>query len=259
MIGKAIYSVALSVLLLSGCATKNTTLDDDASKPAIAARANTQLGIEYLREGQYDLSLKKLQKALELKPDYAMAHDVIAVLYERVGNNELAEKHYQRGLKLNPENADGHNNYGQFLCRTGRHQQAEQEFLLAAGFPFYRTPQLPLLNAGMCMLSTGNKEQAEMYFRKALEKEPGYGPALLQMAKLGYGSENYLQARAYLQRYQAAEGHSAESLWLGVRTEYALKDHQAWGNYALQLRNLYPDSEQATLLLEWENEHRAGN
>jgi type IV pilus assembly protein PilF len=258
MIHKSLYACVWSVLLLSACAS-NSTLDNDNSKPAVAAQANTQLGIEYLRNGEYDLSLKKLLRAIELKPDYAMAHNVIAVLYERVGNNELAGKHYRRGLKLNPDNADGHNNYGQFLCRTGRHQEAEEEFRVAANNRFYRTPQLPLLNAGMCMAGIPDLEKAEQYFRMALDSNPGFGPALLQMAKLAFQKQDYLKVRAYLQRFQAVEKQTPESLWLGVRSEYALKDHQAWGNYALQLRNLHPDSEQAALLLEWENERRAGN
>ncbi len=258
MIKKSLYACVWSVLLLSACAS-NTTMDNDRSKPAVAAKANTQLGIEYLRKGEYDLSLKKLQKAIDVKPDYAMAHNVIAVLYDRVGNNELAEKHYRRGLKLNPGNADSHNNYGQFLCRTGRHQQAEEEFQVAASDPFYKMPQLPLLNAGMCMAGINEVEHAEKYFRRALDGNPEFGPALLQMAKLAFKTQDYLKARAYLQRFLAVEQHTPESLWLGVRTEYALKDNQAWGNYALQLRNLHPDSEQAALLMEWENERRAGN
>jgi type IV pilus assembly protein PilF len=258
MIRYTLYASALTVLLLSGCAT-NSTQDSDYSKSSVAAQANTQLGIEYLRKGEYDLSLQKLQKAIELKPDYTVAHDAIAILYEQVGNNELAEKHFRRALKLKPDNADGHNNYGQFLCRIGRYKEAEEEFLLAINNPFYRSKKLSLLNAGKCMIGIPELEMAEQYFRRALEDDPKYAPVLLQMAILSYQSQNYLKARAYLQRYQAEEKHTPESLWLGVRAEYALNDHQAWGNYALQLRNLHPDSKQAALLQEWENERRDGN
>lgn len=258
MIQKSLCACALSVLLLSGCAS-TSSMDDNGRRAENIARANTQLGIEYLRKGDYDLSLKKLQKAIELKPDYAMAHDVIAILYERVGENELAEKHYLRGLKLNPDNADGHSNYGQFLCRNGRHKQGEKEFMIAVNNSFYKTPEIALLNAGMCMADIPDTEKAEKYFRMALEKNAEYAPALLQMSRVAFEKEDYLRARGYLQRFMAVEQKTPESLWLGVRIEYALKDHQAWGNYALQLKRLHPDSEQAALLQEWENERRAGN
>lgn len=258
MTRNSFHVYALTVLLLSGCAG-TAAIEDDHSKAATAARANTQLGIEYLRKGEYELSKKKLLKAIEQKPDYAMAHDAIAILYERVGDNEQAEKHYLRGLKLNPDNADGHNNYGQFLCQAGRHGQAEKEFQVAINNPYYKTPEVPLVNAGVCMASMQNTEKAEQYFRKALDSNSAYAPALIQMAQLAFQSEDYLRTRAYLQRFAAVETHTPESLWLGVRAEYALKDHQAWGNYALQLRSLYPDSKQAELLQEWENERRTGN
>lgn len=244
-------------VLLAGCAT--ATVDGDSKKTEAAARANTQLGIEYLRKGEYETSQKKLKKALEIDPDYSDAHDVIAVLYERVGELELAEKHYKRGLRLNPDNASAHNNYGRYLCNQKRYREAEEEFLVAAKNPFYTTPAMPLLNAGLCMEAVPDPDRAEMYYRQSLEKDPRFGPALLQMAVLNFERENYLTARAYLQRFQQSSRHTPESLWLGVRTEYALKDHKAWGNYALQLKNNFPDSKQAALLTEWEHGLRSGN
>jgi type IV pilus assembly protein PilF len=253
--GKLAICLLLPVLL-AGCAT--TGGDAGNKNLEAAARANTQLGIEYLRKGEFETSLKKLKKALEIAPDYPEAHDVIAVLYERVGEMQLAEKHYVRGLKLNPDNAGAHNNYGRFLCNRGRHAEAEQEFLTAADNAFYVTPELPLHNAGLCMETVPDIEKAETYYRKALEKNPLFGPTLLQMARLAFEQQNYLSARAYLQRYQQSNPQTPESLWLGVRTEYALNDHKAWGRYALQLKNNFPDSRETTLLTEWENDLRSG-
>ena len=224
-----------------------------------AAEANTRLGIEYLRRGEYESSRRRLEKALRQAPDYSGVHDAIAVLYEQVGLMKLAEKHYLKGLKLNPENASAQNNYGLFLCNAGRNAEAESSFRQAANHAFYPTPWVPLTNAGVCMLRVPDKDKAEEYLRLALKKQPEYAPALLQMGKINFADGNYLGTRGYLQRYQQVVEHTAESLWLAVRTEYALKDHRAWGNYALILKNVYPDSEQYVLLQEWENERRSGN
>ncbi len=245
-------------VLLAGCAANK--IDDEREKEKIqaAARANTQLGVEYLRKGEYETSLKKLKRALEIDPNYSEAHDMIAVLYESVGELDLAEQHYKRGLRLNPDNPGGHNNYGRFLCNVKRYSEAEKEFLAAANNAFYPSPELPLLNAGLCMEAVPDAEKAESYYRRALDKNPGFGPALLQMARLSLDGENYLSARGYLQRYQQNSEQTPESLWLGVRTEYALKDNKAWGHYALQLKNNFPDSKQTALLVEWENELRSG-
>lgn len=245
-------------MLLGACATSQSHKTDN-SKSALAARANTQLGIEYLREKNYEQALVKLEKAIDLKPDYPVAHNAIAILYAEVGDKEKAEKHYRRALSLDPDNADGHNNYGQFLCSNGRYQEAEEQFLAATNNPYYKTPQIPYLNAGLCMAGKPDREAADKYYRLALGKDPKYGPALYQMAELGFAAQDYLKTRAWLQRFQDVEAQTPQSLWLGVRSEDALGNHQASGNYALQLRGRFPDSEQAKLLQEWEHERRSGN
>ena len=249
-------AIYLPLLLLTGCATG--TVNGDKDKTIAAARTNTQLGVEYLRKGEYETSLKKLKKALEIDPDYPDAHDAIAVLYEKVGELDLAEKHYKRSLKLNPDNPGSHNNYGRYLCNVKRYKEAEEEFLVAANNAFYISPEIPLTNAGMCMEALPDAKKAEMYYRKALEKAPAFAPALLQMARVSFEHKNYLNARGYLQRYQQASEQTPESLWLAVQNEYALGDNNAWGSYALQLKNNFPDSRQTTLLMEWEHERRSG-
>ena len=251
--------VALLFALLTGCATvgEDGQVIDKQKKNAEVSHANTMLGIEYLRKGNYEMSREKLNRALAADPNNAVANDAIAVLYEQVGEPELAEKHYRKSLRLNPDNPRGRNNYGQFLCVQGRYADAEKEFLRAANSPFYPTPALALTNAGLCALRIPDEEMAEKYFRQALELDPKYPPALLQMATLRFSGSNYLSARAYLQRYRESGQPTPESLWLGVRTEYALNDHQAWGNYALSLKNNFPDSPEAAELQKWEHERRS--
>lgn len=253
--------VLLLLALVSGCATvgENGQVVDQKKKNKEISQANTMLGIGYLRAGNYELSREKLKKALAADPENSEALDASAVLYERVGEPDKAEKYYQKSLRLNPRNPRGHNNYGQFLCMQGRYEEAEKEFLRAADDPFYQTPALALTNVGLCALRIPDEGMAEQYFRKALERDPRYPPALLQMASLNYSRGNYLGARGYLERYQESGRQTPESLWLGIRTEYALDDHQAWGNYAVMLKNNFPDSQQAAELQKWEYEHRSGN
>jgi type IV pilus assembly protein PilF len=61
---------------------------------------------------------------------------------------------------------------------------------------------------------------------------------------------NYLQARAYLQRYKAGSAHTAETLWAGYQIEEQLGDKDAAANYAVRLKSRFPDSVQTTLLLK---------
>ena len=254
--GKLIACV-ITVAVLTACSS-TPEVKEIEKNPSVAAKANTELGVEYLREGNYELSKTKLEKALELEPNYAPAHDYIAVLYQTVGETKLAEKHYKKSLRLNPDNAPTRNNYGQFLCFQDRHREATAEFMKAADNAFYPTPEKPLTNAGLCAARIPDLVAAEDYYRQALQKNPGYAPALFQMSIIRYQESNYLGARAYLERLQEVASHNPRSLWLAVQTEFALNDHEAWGAYALILKNNFPDSDETALLLEWENERRSG-
>ena len=254
--GKLIACV-VTVAVLTACSSSPEVREVKKDANA-AAKANTELGVEYLREGNYELSKTKLTKALELEPNYAPAHDYIAVLYQTVGETKLAEKHYKKSLRLNPDNAPTRNNYGQFLCFQGRHKEATVQFMKSAENNFYPTPEVPLTNAGLCAARIPDLGTAEDYYRQALQKNPGFAPALLQMAIIRYEESNYMGARAYLERLREVARDNPQSLWLAVRTEFALNDHQAWGEYSMILKNNYPDSDETALLLEWENERRSG-
>lgn len=254
MKAEKLFVCVVIAVMLAGCASSGER-KREKEKAVAGATAYTQLGIEYLRDDRYELSLTKLQQALELDPDYAKAHGAIAILYEKVGDKELAEKHYKKALRLKPDDSGTQNNYGQFLCFQGRYKEANEEFMKAASNPFYASAMVPLTNAGLCAKRIPDAKQAEEYFRQALERDPKFAPALLQMAIAKFEEEQFLSARAYLERFQQVTEHNPDSLWLAVRTEFALKDRVASGRYAVMLKETFPKSEQAALLLEWENDH----
>ncbi|HAJ93022.1 MAG TPA: type IV pilus biogenesis/stability protein PilW [Gammaproteobacteria bacterium] len=248
---------AAAVVMLTAC-TSSAERQREEENATRGAESYTELGVEYFRQGNYELSRTKLEKALELKPDFPQAHGAIAVLYEKVGEPELAEKHYKKALRLNPDNPREENNYGQFLCFQERYKEANKQFMKAAKNPFYASPQVPYTNAGLCAKRIPDAKQAELFFRQALQIDPKFAPALLQMAIVKFESGQFLGSRAYLERFQQVAEHNPSSLWLAVQTEHALRDPAAAGRYAILLRKNFPKSEQAIMLLEWESERRSG-
>jgi type IV pilus assembly protein PilF len=245
---------AIMVLVLASCSSLQTSSERQQDKRI--ADTNIQLGIAYMRQGDYDTALVKLQKALEADPDSATANGTLAILYENVGENELAEKHFKQALRLSPKDPQTHNNYGQYLCRHDKYAEAIEQFKIAASDQLYPGLAASLTNAGICAARIPDDKQAEAFFRKALEHDQNFPYALLQMANLMYTQGNYLAARAYIQRFDSVSAPGAESLWLGVRIENALGDLSAAGGYALKLKNNFPKSKEAESLKEWENEHR---
>jgi type IV pilus assembly protein PilF len=252
------YRILAAILVtgLVACSSTGPTKEADRQKLRRAAATNVQLGIEYMRDGNMEVAMNKLEKAIDQDPDLPAAYDALAVLYERLGEDELARKNFKKALKLNPDNSRTHNNYGNFLCLQGDYIEAEEHFNAAASNPLYEQIPGALTNAGICANRVPDPEKAEDYFRRALEYDPQYTPALQLMAKTRFEQGNYMGARGYLQRYEAIAPYNPEILWLGVRTETALGNKDAAARYALLLQNNFPDSQQASLLQEWENERR---
>lgn len=232
-----------------------------AVKPiGTADRADTlsdtyvKLGLEYMKQGQRALALDKLQRAIQLSPRLPAAHNAIAILYEQLRQEKLAAEHYRLAVEYGPKDSLAHNNYGTFLCRQNEPQQAEQQFLLALQDPLYPTPEFAYENLGVCALRIPDKVKAEQYFRKALEIDPELSGTLYQMALLNFEANNYLSARAYLQRYSEVARHNPQSLWLGIRVEQELGDKNSVSSYSLLLRSNFPDAEETKLLLNSETD-----
>ncbi|MBI2383255.1 MAG: type IV pilus biogenesis/stability protein PilW [Gammaproteobacteria bacterium] len=209
-----------------------------------AARLNAQLGIDYMRKGQLELAMEKLARAIEQDPDLAAAHAAIAVLYAQKGENALAKRHYKKALSLDGRDPAVKNNFGTFLCGQGEIEDAEDYFLEAAQDPRYNAREAAWTNAGVCVRRGGENEKAERYLREALKINPQFPDALAQMARLAFDAGDYLRARAFVQRYEAASRPTPEVLWIAAQTERQLGDIVAAVRYERRLRTEFPDSDQ---------------
>ncbi|MEZ5447137.1 MAG: type IV pilus biogenesis/stability protein PilW [Gammaproteobacteria bacterium] len=251
--------VALT-LFLSGCANQAGVKEGGDGAIATEIRStdrlaeiNTQLGVEYMKEGKYETALKKLEKAVEIDGNYARAYDVLGLLYARLGENVNAEQNFKRALQLAPNDSSILNNYGQFLCRNGSAAEGQAMFAKAVENPLYQTPQNSYTNAAICALEQQkDKAAAQEFLRKALEKDPEMPIALLRMSQVTYESDNYMAAKGYFERYKQVASHTPESLFLGVQIEQKLGDSEAADNYAMLLRDKFPDSQEAHQLMKSE-------
>ena len=242
------------ILVLTACclaqACVTSTSNERPASNADAAVANMNLGMGYVQQGRADLALEPLERALELKPRLVEAHSTIALAYDQLGRADEAEPHHQRATSLAPTSAAAANSYAVFLCRQGRWEDAEAYFRRAANNPRYDTPEAALANAGLCARNAGDAEKAEQYFREALERNPRFPDALSSMADLSYRGENYLQARAFLQRYLDVRPPSASLLWLCFNIERQLENPAAADRCAAQLRESFPSSPELSQLQE---------
>lgn len=246
---------ALSFFVVA-CATVQEQEREEENKFQIAD-TNVRLGLGYLRQGREEAALEKLQKAIDVMPEYAEAHSSIALAYERLEQPDKAAEHYERAIELKPKDGSIQNNYAVFLCGQGKHAEAEKHFLTAIQNRKYRTPAQALENLGMCMMQIPDWVKAETYLRKALKLDPKLPNALLQMARVSFEKKRMMSTRAYLQRYREVAPLGPEGLWLGIQVEKVLGDKAAAFEYETLLRKDYADSNEMRMLLEAEEKERA--
>ena len=244
------WLLLLVLLAVTSCSTGGSTgvRSDSRDQAREAASANTQLGQSYMKQGKYEVALEKLQRALALDPDFIDAHTVIAVLYENIGDSKQAEQHYRRASQLKPKGGAEANNYGTFLCKLQRTDEAEKYFQTALADPFYKTPDVALINAGTCFAGAGKYDAAERTLRIALERHPDSADALFQMASVQYLKGQFLKARAFMQRLDATGSIGPDALLLGRNIETKLNDASVSAEYTRLLFRDYPKSPQAKSL-----------
>jgi type IV pilus assembly protein PilF len=234
--------IALAAAALTACVTSGGSVGEPASDNE-AAIANMNLGAGYLRQGNMDLAIERLQRALAQDPKLVQAHTTIALAYDLTGNLEEAESHFKRATELDSSDGSAANGYAAFLCTHGnRWAEARPYFRRAADDTKYGTPEVALTNAGVCARDAGELEAAEESFRAALMRNPRFADALFNMLELTYQRGEYLQARAFLQRYLDVRPATASVLLMCVNAERALNNAAGADRCAAQLRSGFPGS-----------------
>ena len=244
--------VALTaILLVAGCVTSTTTGTIPAeTNDADAADLNYQLGARYFRNGKYELARDRLLLSIDLNPRNAVAHYTLALTYEQLDNMRLATESYERSVRIAPRDYNVLNAYAVFLCNQRNFDEAKRFFDRAIRVEENDSAEVTMTNAGVCMNQKPDPALAEQYFRDALALKPGYGEALLQLSLLKFALEDYLGARACLQRSLSSNIPTAGVLYLGVRIEEELGDERARTDYSNRILRDFPESPEARSILE---------
>ena len=170
------------------------------------------------------------------------------MVYAALGEDAKADANFLKAIQVQPTSSEAHNNYGSFLCARKRYDESIPHFLAAVKNPLYPTPNLAYANAGICSARKNDIKNAEIYLNKALQLQPLTYSAAYQLADIQFKRGETKTAKATLQNVLIASP-TPESLWLAIKIERALGGRDNEASYALQLRQQYPNSEQARLLL----------
>jgi type IV pilus assembly protein PilF len=241
--------VKMLALILGAClAACSHNSDFRKASPAVTANTNMQLAIEYMKLGKLASSQEFIERALSEDPGNPDVQMTAGLVYERVNDIPKAERAYSNGYRLGKKDPNIQNTYAGFLCRTGKAVAGEKLFAAVASNPLYQTPEVALVNAGVCVRATGDLVDAERYFNRALTIRPNLPEAMLQLGNIAFDRGDAAQAREIVKRYLAVNPPTSEVLWLGVRAERKLGDATTAASYARRVQTEFPDSEQAQMM-----------
>jgi len=238
-----------AVGLLAGCVNADGSVKRQETDPTEqAAKTNIALGVAYLKQGNYPLAKEKLERSLKQNPKDPDVHTSLALLYDRVGEPKLADKHFREALRLAPTNPDNSNNYAVYLCKNGRVEEGVERFSEVAINKYYRTPEVALTNAGVCLRDAKRIEEAQKMFTRAIKARPDYSEATVQLATLQMENGSVAEARKTVDTYLGAFRPNPEVLFAAVSVARAAKDKMSEEKFSRTLRLEFPDSPQARAL-----------
>jgi type IV pilus assembly protein PilF len=232
-----------AMLSLSACSWFGDKSPERDSKRA--SETYYQLGIRYMDLNKLEEARKNLERAIDEDSDNAKAHNGLAFLYEKLRQYDEAEDEYEAALSIDPDDFGTQNNLGRFWCE---HEEAGKGLELlnkAAGNPLNDRQWLALTNAGRCAMAQGRMAEAETFFRKALDLNKAYAPALAAMQKISYQKNDLWPAKAFLARYLSVAQPTPEILFIGYYTERALGNRASAEEYRNLLLEKFPNSGEA--------------
>jgi len=247
-----ISRILILILLISlgGCvAGKNTAMQETPDRSKLL-QGQIDLGLGYIRNGEYQRAKENLNRALSLDPKSPVAHNAFGLLFQLEGEDELAEEYFNRAIRFDSSFSQARNNYGAFLFSQERYDEAIEQLLLASKDRFYRGRPSSFENLGIAYLRRGNLKSAEDAFIRSIELNPGQPRSLLELAYLRFDQQNFIAAKDLFRRYIQVAQQNSRSLWLGIRLARRFGEKDAEASYTLMLKNIFPASEEFKLLQE---------
>lgn len=242
-------TLAVLLILASGCSVLSSSQSPTGRVDQSSLAAYTKLGMQYLQAGDTASAKESLQRASLADPSYAPALNGLAMVFQVENEPDLSDEYFKRAIQADPSAAMIFNNYGAFLFSQQRYEEACEALSRSTEDPFYTQRSQAFENLGRCYRLIGRNSTAVFVLKRAISLSPNRVSAHIELADLYLAMGNDALAAEHFSVFQrqldAGEAqHFAKSLWVGVRLARASKNPSKAVSYALLLRNLYPLSEE---------------
>lgn len=161
------------------------TIESDMISENVRKEAIRTLTIAYRfqRVGELDQAIYHYKRSIELIPT-AEAYTFLGWAYSFQGRLEEAIEECKKAIELDPSLGNPYNDIGAYLIELGRPEEAVEWLDRALSAERYESYCYPHFNLGRAFEMTGYKNKASEYYRKSLEADPAFVPALLALQKL---------------------------------------------------------------------------
>lgn len=131
-----------------------------------AAKKQYELGLKFVRKGDFPQAAIHFQEALSIYPEYLAARNDLGAQFLKLKQIDEAEKHFQIVLSNDPKNFNAKFNMG--LVQVERRNYVEAISLLNEAVAIDSTRPMPRLWIGIAKLEMGDLETAEAELTRAL-------------------------------------------------------------------------------------------
>ena len=140
------------------------------------------IALQHCQAGRFEAAEQIFRQILQVRPDYAVAHNNLGNVLQEKGRLEEAAACYRRALELRPDYARAHSNLGGALQAQGKLDEAVRCYQRALEL----TPDLAEAhhNLGVAFQGQGRSEQAAACYRRAIQIRPDYIDALNGLGNL---------------------------------------------------------------------------
>ncbi len=178
-----------------------------------------QRGLAFQQAGRIEDAIAEHEKALELDPEFALAHTNLIILYGKTQQPQKAEEHFRAAVRLNPNSADSYYNYGVLLFERHEFIEAEKMFRKAVELdPFHSQAYH---NLGFMRELQGRMDEALGFYRKAIERQPNYSLAHFHIGRILANQKQYDEAISHFLLALAPEDESTPACLYALSATYA--------------------------------------
>jgi tetratricopeptide (TPR) repeat protein len=133
------------------------------------------LGAVFFQQGRLQEAVSHYQRALQIEPDYATAHNELGMALVRLGRLTEAIGHYEQALRIRPDFAEADNNLANALAWSDRLPEAVGHYERALRIkPDFAEAHN---NLGVVLTRLGRRQEAIGHLEQALRIRPDYADA----------------------------------------------------------------------------------